>query len=563
MQARPKIVKILVVALIVSLVLAACGGGTTGKTWFNLPSAKVQVQPDGAMSVFGFTVGYFPQPALIQQLQAANIQRLEVRIGYNGIHVYANGEDLPYVAWEEASIQTLQAILPSLNLPSGDLIVSALPWLRTIGLGVILDLPLAAGATPLTIPRWSGETAIAPPAAGGETTLGPITLGSLVFDPQGNAIIEGVPLATLEQGLGMAPMPPLLDANTLALLQTVGAQGVQVQIKPDGIYLSLNDQPLPGIAWDNQRLTSLLTALPAFVADPALVATLNAVVPQLTGADITLAVSFTGEQSVETSLAPIEVTLTEDGGLSLFGIALPNTAGTVPADVLANLRAANVQQLNVSLQSNGLFLAANGNTLPTITWTEASLGTVVQVAGVLMGNEAMLQSVVDIATGIAPNLKVNVPPAAGAAAVEIPAEVTFAVSVPAADPQAPALRAAFTVDDQGNTTSLSGITAADLGELGLPGIPLNFGADLPARLADAGIGQVELSTDPGVLNVRFDGSDILALNYDVAALNTALDIATPFIGESPLTNPAINQLLREQILPLVPVAEVDLTFVFE
>ena len=181
MQARPKIVKILVVALIVSLVLAACGGGTTGKTWFNLPSAKVQVQPDGAMSVFGFTVGYFPQPALIQQLQAANIQRLEVRIGYNGIHVYANGEDLPYVAWEEASIQTLQAILPSLNLPSGDLIVSALPWLRTIGLGVILDLPLAAGATPLTIPRWSGETAIAPPAAGGETTLGPITLGSLVL----------------------------------------------------------------------------------------------------------------------------------------------------------------------------------------------------------------------------------------------------------------------------------------------------------------------------------------------------------------------------------------------
>ena len=53
MQARPKIVKILVVALLVSLILAACGGGSTGKTWFNLPSAKVRIQPDGAMRVWG------------------------------------------------------------------------------------------------------------------------------------------------------------------------------------------------------------------------------------------------------------------------------------------------------------------------------------------------------------------------------------------------------------------------------------------------------------------------------------------------------------------------------
>ncbi len=81
MQARPKIVKILVVALLVSLILAACGGGSTGKTWFNLPSAKVRISPEGTMSVWGLNVGPFPQTALIQQLQAANIQQLKVRIG--------------------------------------------------------------------------------------------------------------------------------------------------------------------------------------------------------------------------------------------------------------------------------------------------------------------------------------------------------------------------------------------------------------------------------------------------------------------------------------------------
>ena len=66
MQAKPKIVKILVVALIVSLVLGACGGGTSGSTWFNLPSVRVNVQENGAAKVWGFNVGAVVlQPAQI------------------------------------------------------------------------------------------------------------------------------------------------------------------------------------------------------------------------------------------------------------------------------------------------------------------------------------------------------------------------------------------------------------------------------------------------------------------------------------------------------------------
>src|SRR4051812_49071868 len=163
MQARPKIVKILVVALLVSLILAACGGGSTGKTWFNLPSAKVHVQPDGSMKLWGLNVGAFPQPALIPQLQAANIQQLEVRTGYNGIHVATNGQDLPFVKWDQPSVETLQQVLPKLpQVPNASTIASALPWLRTIGAGVLLDLPVAQGQTKLDIPRWNGEATIAP-----------------------------------------------------------------------------------------------------------------------------------------------------------------------------------------------------------------------------------------------------------------------------------------------------------------------------------------------------------------------------------------------------------------
>lgn len=552
MQARPKIVKILVVALLVSLVLAACGGGSTGKTWFNLPSAKVRIQPDGAMRVWGLNVGYFPQPALIQQLQGANIQQLEVRIGYNGIHVSANGQDLPYVKWDEASVQTLQEILPQLpGVPNATTIASALPWLRTIGLGVVLDLPLADGQTKLDIPRWSGETAIAADAAA-EPTLGPITIGSLAFDPQGQAIIEGVPTSTLEQALGMA-LPLSLDANTLAMLQGLGAQKVQVKVHGNGIDLSLNDSPLPGIAWDQPRLNTLLTYVPDFVADPAMVATLEKVVPLLNGADVTLAVSFTGEQAADTVLSPIELSIGENGDLSLLGI--PLAPGVVPADAIANLQAANVQQLAVSVLPTGLYVAANGQTLPTITWTEESLAVLTQVIGPMAGGADLLNTLLPVALGLGPNVKVNVPLAAGATALEIPAEVDFVIQPVAAVDGSPLINVGLGIDSAGNLTTLGGFTAAEFAELGvtLPTIP----ADSLAALRTAGVQEVQIDTEPGVLQVRFDGADALALNYDDASIKTTLDIATPFLGDSPITIPEINQLLREQIIPQILTSNVD------
>lgn len=560
MQARPKIVKILAVALIVSLVLAACGGGTTGKTWFNLPSVRVNLQPDGTARVFGLNIGYIGiAPALIQQLQSANIQRLEVRIGYNGVHVYANGQDLPYLAWDQAKVETIQAILPRLpGVPNAQLIADVLPWLRTIGLGAAINLPVAPGRPALNIPRWTGETAITP-ARNVQTTIGPITIGSLTFDRAGNPFIEGVPVSVLEQALGIA-LPLALPPDLLAILQGIGAENVQVKVQPNGIDLTLGNRPLPGIAWDSQRLTALGQVLPAFVTDAALLEQINQVLPLLAGADITLAVSFTGEQAAATELAPISVDLTDGGAVRIFGISVLPDATVDPA-VIRQLQSANVQQLAVSLQPGGLFLAANGETLPSIVWTDASLSTVTQVAGVLLGSEQLIDSVLNIALGIGPNLKVNVPPAPGAAPVEIPDEITFDIRPTEPDPQGATIRLRLGVDARGNVTQLGGFTADELGQLGLslPSIDI----DAVNRLREAGIRVVQLDNDPGRFNVRFDGSDIIALVYDREALESVLEIATPFATETVLADPGLSQIIREQLLPLFPTTNLDLTFVLE
>jgi hypothetical protein len=368
-----------------------------------------------------------------------------------------------------------------------------------------------------------------------------------------------VPAATLQQALGLPPIQ--LPPNVQSLLQTIGAQTAQVAIQPDGIHLSLNGRPLPGIANDEQNLTRLQTYLPAFVQDPALVQTLGQVLPLLPATQATVAVSFTGEPAAETELPPVTLTIGQDGRLNVMNLPV-GEAPVVPANVVNNLQAANVQQLNVSLQEDGLFLAANGQALPSVTWTEESLATLAGIVGPLAGIGAEgINSLLDIATGLGPQITVNVEPAEGAQPVEIPEEVTLTVQPVEADPQAATLRVRMAVDDQGNISSLGGITAEEFSQLGvsLPALP----ADVVANLRATGAQEVHLNTDPGVLHLLLDGQQALSIAYDTASLQTALQIAQPFLSESPLAEPAVNQLVTGVLLPQVPTADVDVVLALQ
>ena len=149
MQAKPKFLHIFLVTLVASLFLSACtGGGDSGSTWFNLPSVKVKVQEDGTAKVYGLPVNSVVlQPEVVAQLQAADVQQLELRTGYNGVHAYVNGEDMPYLAWDQESVGTLQDIVKAQpDIPRAGMIASALPWLRKVGAGATIQLP-AAGDT--------------------------------------------------------------------------------------------------------------------------------------------------------------------------------------------------------------------------------------------------------------------------------------------------------------------------------------------------------------------------------------------------------------------------------
>jgi len=541
MQAKPKILKIFVVALILSLMLAACGGDTTGSTWFNLPSIPVKVQENGNVTVFGLAV--MNNPALLEQLRTASVQKLEVRIGYNGIHIYANGNDLPYISWDAESVDTLQDLLrraPALapgTAVSNDLIANSLPILRQIGLGVsVID----ASADTSALTRWRGETTATPEEA--ESVIGPFQLGGIAFDESGNLSIGGLSASAL----GMNG--PLLDANTLGMLQSYGIENLQIQTEPNGINLSMNGRPLPSITYDSAALANVVPVVQGFA--PELAPTLESALPMLQNAALDVAVSFTGEPVGELALSDLPVALNEDGTVSVFGVSAGSTP-LVPADLMAQLQATGVQQLNVEIGQDGLFLAADGQTLPTITWTPENL--------------AMLSNIIAPLAGIDPAMI-----ASGMAMIEQTGAIKAAIALPGATPTTSEINKTIATPDTAGvpvaTIHADAVysdgaiqSVGGLPEGVVPGLPLALPPNVAGILGGLDADQVELATDAGKLNLLLDGETALTVNYDQPSLTAALDLAGPFLAGTPLENPAVRTLVQEQILPLVPAADLDVT----
>lgn len=542
MQPILKRVGVCAVALMATLALSACGGGTSGSTWFNLPSIPVKVQPDGTAKVFGIGLGAVLPPATVQQLQGANVQQLEVRAGYNGIHLYADGTDLPYLAWDADSVSTLQDVLRKTpGVPPA--VVDWLPTLRQIGLGAQLDVAPAQGAAVKEAPRWTGETQVTTEAAPAAPTIGPLKLGSIAFDENGGLNIGSVPASTL--GLPAT----LIDANTLGLLKSIGLDKLQVKTDPNGIKLSLNDKPLPSIAYDSKSLEQVKPLVGAFAPD--LAPTLDTVLPKLPGADLDVAVSFTGQPAQETQLAAVPVTLNPDGTLGVFGIPLPGS-GMVPPDVLQKLQAAGVQTLNVDVGQDGVFLAANGQTLPTITWTPESLNTLATVVAPALGvDPALINNGMTIMKEMGGSIKANV--AVGGPSDAAPAEINKTLTTPSSE-GSPIMRLNATVQ-QGAIQSVESL--GSLADLGVG--PVNLPPNITQMLAQIGAKQVLLNLDPGKVDVALDGKTALTLNWDEPSLRQALTLAGPFLAGTPLEDPNVLKLVQDQLLPILPGSNIDVT----
>ncbi len=535
----------------VMLTLSACGGGSTGSTWFNLPSVPVRVQADGSATVFGLPAA--PAGALsaqLPQLQAANIQKLEVRPGYNGLHIYANGEDLPYIEWDEETMGNLGEVIaavPAASAVPGVQIDQYLGALRKVGLGFSLNIPAGDGQETLNIPAWSGETMLAEEDPGESALGGPINIGSLAFDESGAATMEGISL----ESLGIAGVA--LPAEAMNIFKAIGADKLGVTTTPSGIDLVLGDKKLPRIAYNASALNRVLDVAKPLVPDQNLVGTLEQALPVLASADVNLDVSLTGEPLSTTTLPKVGVTVGDDGSLSAFGLPV----GEFPPDLLAQLQDAGVQQLDVDISDNRILLAANKEKLPMIQMSDSFLDTFMNdmapALGMDMGSMAgggeILQKLMD---GTPIQAEVKLPGAENVPAGDID------MSLQGPDPELlpTVIHAELIYGADGKLAGLNSVmgdAAAGLADA-LPEIPEPVAALLNGMSAS----ELQLVTGENAFNINIDGEQLVALQYDVPSLMNALTLAGPFLEGTPLENPAMIAFLETAILPYAPGSDIDL-----
>jgi hypothetical protein len=92
-------------------------------------------------------------PQVLQQLQANNVQNLQLSTRSNGLYAYVNGSPLPAIAWDEkaldSALQVYEQMNPGLPPTTLDLIRTLVPMLGKTDMSVMVHFPVAAGVEPI------------------------------------------------------------------------------------------------------------------------------------------------------------------------------------------------------------------------------------------------------------------------------------------------------------------------------------------------------------------------------------------------------------------------------
>jgi hypothetical protein len=309
--------------------------------------------------------------------------------------------------------------------------------------------------------------------------------------------------------------------------------------------------PLPSIAYDAATLEKTLGMASSFV-DPATAPLLSGLAPQLPNMDVTLNVCLKGQDCGSAQLPKdLAVKVAANGALNVLGMDLPGAA--LPAATLDTLGKVAKSGVAIAASPESIAVSIDGQTLPRINIAPAGLDLVAALAAPALGLPAAdAKGAVEGLLGSGMNVSVAMP---GGTAPAPPTDLTFAPA-DLGDMAAPTIRMQATVKD-GQITSAAGLSAEQLAGLGvsLPTLP-PAATDLFAQL---GAKTVEIVNSGNKLDIKVNGDTLLSLDHDLASLQAALNVAKPFLAGSPLEDPGVAQLITEQILPLVPGSDMQIT----
>lgn len=233
----------------------------------DLPALVIDIDQEGTASMGGVPVdqlgaalgaslaGLSLPAEQVQSLVDAGISQVEIGTAATGLNLLVNGQPIPSLSWDEASITTLTDLLA--NWPDGALgpVGSLLPLLTDLGAGVTLRFPAGDGdAAAVDSAAVAAAQAEFLSTAGSPARInlpisynadGSFNIGSISGDAF--TLATGLPLESLA-------LPP----ERLALYQSMGIETFTVETDGEGIHLALNGQPLPMVSWGDGRLAYAL-----------------------------------------------------------------------------------------------------------------------------------------------------------------------------------------------------------------------------------------------------------------------------------------------------------------
>ncbi len=220
-----------------------------------LPRLTVDVDSEGTPSIlglsptilnmFGVNTDAFKLPTeTVQRLSEANVQHIELAVVDEGLRLWVNGEAMPFVQTDAASLQRAVDFLGATGSSQTGMLQRLLPILTRFGLDVILRIPVQPGAD--VIPVTTVGDARAPALVPSTDPASVIAKFEVKYDENGVPMIMGMDATGV--------VGQVLSEELIQKLQAGNVQTLQIRNRADGFTLYVNGEPLPTLKWDTALL---------------------------------------------------------------------------------------------------------------------------------------------------------------------------------------------------------------------------------------------------------------------------------------------------------------------
>ncbi len=261
-------------------------------------------------------------------------------------------------------------------------------WLSAI---VIIALVLSAcGAAKPAAPTTGSR--------GGETFMVALPRMVVDIDPSGNPVIFGLNAGDVSRFFGADLSSLKVDPKTVKQMTDANVQHVEMRQVGDAMVFLVNGKPMPHIGWSDASLKDAMDVAAVFGVKNAdlykqvlpLVRNLGIDLvmrfPRAPGAaEIPLgnpddAIKISPSTDPPSAIVQFEVKYDDQGMPSIMGITGNDLAalgvkgmGQISPDTLAKLQQQNIQNMELRVKNNGVYVYENGNPLPNVVWDDTLL----------------------------------------------------------------------------------------------------------------------------------------------------------------------------------------------